>query len=212
MKQTDEIDEYAKLLLIAGDEEEVRQGLRLAAETFQVPVHAFLKRKFCGITADERMDAWQETFRHLACAALARTLKVEGKLSSWLCTVAKCRFLDHLRARKRRPLSMEDLGAPLRDTRTGEAWARLAESERSTVERLVAEQIRDLPPQQQLVLSVYVNGLPETDDHEELRRQINTRAGTEVTMAAVKRALQEGREKMRAALARHGYGPLGGRR
>jgi RNA 3'-terminal phosphate cyclase len=40
---------------------------------------------------------------------------------------------------------------------------------------------------------------------------VSDRAGTEVTMASVKRALQEGRIKMQVALNRRGLGPRGGK-
>ena len=65
-------------------------------------------------------------------------------------------------------------------------------------------QLKLLVPERR-VMDVFVGDFPETASMPELQRLVSERAGKPETLAAVKRALQEARAKVRKLLVDKGY-------
>jgi hypothetical protein len=70
---------------------------------------------------------------------------------------------------------------------------------------LIRDAVSALPRKQRVVLQAFLDHYPETKDMEVLRQEVSRMTGVEETLAAVKRALQEGRNKVRQLLEKKGY-------
>jgi hypothetical protein len=71
--------------------------------------------------------------------------------------------------------------------------------------RIIREAISRLPQNQKVVFQAFLDHYPETMVMKVLRQEVISRTRREVTLASVKRALQEGRKKVRQQLERKGY-------
>jgi hypothetical protein len=72
---------------------------------------------------------------------------------------------------------------------------------------LIQSQVAALPLRQRLVLEVFIEQFPESASLAVLRQEVSRRTGREESLVAVKRALQEGRLRVREFLHRQGYDP-----
>jgi hypothetical protein len=70
--------------------------------------------------------------------------------------------------------------------------------------------ILTLPPRQRTVLQVFIDHYPESTQMAVLREEVSRTIGADVSLAAVKRALQEGRRKLVAFLGSQSYFPQAG--
>src|SRR5438105_1063586 len=96
-----------------------------------------------------------------------------------------------------RPQALQRVGGP---AAAGRLWRELPPAERNELAGLIREAVEGLPGQQRRVLRVFLAYYPETSDLAVLRREVSRAAGAEQTLASVKRALQEGRAKVRVFL------------
>lgn len=119
-----------------------------------------------------------------------------GSVSGWLCTIARSRALDLLRARKRRARAEEEaasgdadgLAIPL----AAPAPAPDASLDGEEARALVARSLAALPdPQRRVIEMAYFGGLSQSDIAEELSEPLGT----------VKTRMRAGLEKLRRALA-----------
>jgi hypothetical protein len=97
------------------------------------------------------------------------------------------------------------VGRALRDTQAGRRWMTLPASEKGEVMALIREAIGTLPATQRRVLQVFVDAYPESRSMKALQDGVSSVTGRPATLASVKRALQEGRDKVRRLLRSRGY-------
>lgn len=100
------------------------------------------------VGADDADDAWSDTF--LAALSAYPTLDVGANVEAWLVTIAHRKAIDILRARSRRPITVDVLPEPVMSTVESEA-------ERVDLERAIAA----LPDKQRQTIAYhYLIGLP----------------------------------------------------
>ncbi len=205
-KTIDEKDEEATLWLVAGDPADIDRGLVYVANTYEKRVCGFLRRKFPGMSIDDILDGWGDVLLELVVAARAGKLRIDGSIGSWLMTVAKRCAIDRLRRRTSADAVVATVASCLKGTSAGRAWASLNEVDRAEVSDEIERAICVLPEKQRMTMQAFADGFPDTENMEELRREVSRRAGEEVTLASVKRALQEARAKVGPILDRRGFG------
>jgi hypothetical protein len=72
---------------------------------------------------------------------------------------------------------------------------------------LLQAAIAAFPERQRLVMRAFVEHFPDSAPRPALRRFASVLAGADLSAISVKRALQEGRAKLRALLLRQGFAP-----
>ena len=122
-------------------------------------------------------DCFQETF--IAALRAYPTVRDDGNLRGWILTIATRKAIDHGRAKRRRPVPMDDLpeaGVGFELDGASEVW----------------DAVRALPPMQRAaVVHRYVLDMP----YAEIGRLLDC------TEEAARANAYEGRRKLRAALA-----------
>jgi adenylosuccinate synthase len=129
------------------------------------------------------------------------------KVFSDLCQIIKTNTIDRYRRKKSRDRILDAVGRGLEDTETGKRWRETSAAERLEIQRLIRQAVASIPGRKQrLVMEAYVANFPESHgDLQKLREFTSALSGTEETVITVKRALQEGRAKVRAVLSSKGY-------
>jgi DNA-directed RNA polymerase specialized sigma24 family protein len=191
--------------LLAGTDEQIAEALALIDRHLRRRLCGWLRRRFPGLPADDLANAWAETLVGAWQAARARRFDPGRPLLPWLCHIANARAVDHTRRAASRAEALAAVGAALRASQAGRRWQLLGAGEREEVLGLIRAAIEDLPGQQRRVLEVFVAHYPETRSRAAMLREVSRVTGRAETLAAVKRALQEGRRKVRAFLRGKGY-------
>jgi RNA polymerase sigma factor (sigma-70 family) len=211
VESTEVFDEEATRILFIGTEEEIAQGLVRIDRNLRVRCCAWIRKLFPGMKPHDLADAWQETLVGVWRSVTDGRFDADQPLMPFLCSIFWARAVDHTRRTKARDDAIAAVGEQLRGTRTGEQWKRYSEAERSEIRELIRDAIATLPEKQRVVWQVFVDNYPETKSMEVLRVEVSKVTGKEETLAAVKRALQEGRPKVREFLERKGYDDIGKR-
>lgn len=193
--------------LASGDLAEVEQGLAEIDRALARHVMSFLRRGFPGVPSEDLADAWQETLTQTFQKASSGEFDGEKPLMPFLCTVARRRVIDFLRKRTSGDNVVQAIGEDLRETQVGAEWRALEPLMRNEVLDQVRGFVLTLPPKQRTVFQVFADGYPDTRDMEVLRVRVGEVTGRPETLASVKRALQEGRDKVREFLDRNGVAP-----
>jgi DNA-directed RNA polymerase specialized sigma24 family protein len=191
--------------LLVGTDEEIGEALGLIDRHLRSRVCGWLRRRFPGLAPDDLASAWAETLVGIWEAARDRRFDPGRPLLPWLCHIAHARAVDHTRRATTRAEALAAVAVALRSSQAGQRWQLLDEAERAEVLQLIRDAIAQLPAQQQRVLDVFVAHYPETRSMKVLQREVSRVTGRAETLAAVKRALQEGRRKVRAFLRTKGY-------
>jgi DNA-directed RNA polymerase specialized sigma24 family protein len=201
-------DEGQVRLLLGGSPEEVRRGVALIQVHLSVHFCRRLRRRFPGLSPEDAADVWGETLVSVLGAAGRGRFDPGRPLLPWLSRIALARTVDHTRSltARRRVLAA---AWPLLSCEAGPHGPLPQEVEAGEVRALLHRFLPTLPGRQGLVLGAFVDHYPEATRMEVLRREVSRLTGTEESLAAVKRALQEGRLKARAFLEEMGYGPEG---
>jgi DNA-directed RNA polymerase specialized sigma24 family protein len=189
--------------LLAGGPDDVGQALALLDAGLRQTLGRWLRRRFAALPAEDLEDAWGEALLGLLRAARAGRYDPRRPLLPWLCQFARARAVDRLR----RQATRQALLAGLRRRRPRRQRPAFAEAAAGELLGLVGRAVAALPPRQRAVLRAWVEHYPESARREVLRREASRLAGEELTAASAKRALQEGRAKLRAFLRRCGHGP-----
>jgi hypothetical protein len=182
------------------------ETLRLLEGIGGRPLQRWLKRCYPGLQPEDLADVWAETLLAAVRAARQGRLHVDQPLWRWLCRVGRARAIDLLRRRGVRLSALEGLqhiAGPAAYGGREASWEVCCRELRD----LLATAIAGLPSRQRSVLQAYVEHFPDTGQTEYLRRRVADARGEAVTRAAVKRALQEGRARLRCLLRNHGYAP-----
>lgn len=196
-----------RMCLAGGEEDKIAVGLEIIHKQLRGRLCAWIRKSFPGLTADDLATTWSETLLGILEVARAGRFDGERPLFPWLCQILKARAIDHLRRQTTREEALVAVGRALRSTQVGQFWRALDEVERNEVMALIREAINLLPTQQQTVFRIFVAQYPETKNMNVLQREVARVTGRAQTLAGVKRALQEGRHKVRAFLMRKGYLP-----
>ena len=129
-------------------------------------------------------DIVQDVF--VAFAQSRGTFKLRGSLKSYLATCVLNRCRDRIRARKRRPLSLDE-DAPLQ-SEFGSPDRRIMSDEQS---RLVADAMGQLPSEQREVIALHLNAAMKLRNIARLQN---------VSLSTIKGRYRYGLQKLRAAL------------
>jgi DNA-directed RNA polymerase specialized sigma24 family protein len=196
--------------LLQRPEPDTRAVLVLVDEHFRRPVAAFIRQRFSSLRPEELADVWTETV--LGFANLIRGQRIDAQRQNYyslLCTIASRRATDRCRRDKVRKAALSEvlvpLGRALQGTNVGRRWQSLDEAERREVMELIRGFVRGLPAMQRVVMQAFVEHFPDTGTTARLQAVVAQGMGICPSAAAVKRALQEGRRKIRAFLLSKGY-------
>lgn len=166
-----------------------------AAQDELVQRHAGLVWSLCrraGLADAEAEDVSQEVFWH-AFQALPR-FRGDSRLSTWFCTLAFRRIVDHRRSPARRDVAAgaaTDEGFPQPATPAGEGASPEADADRAQRRRRVREALAGLAePARSVLVAYYLGELPVL----EIARSLDMPAGT------VKTHLHRGRRELRDRL------------
>jgi RNA polymerase sigma-70 factor (ECF subfamily) len=166
-----------------------------AAQDELVQRYAGLVWSLCrraGLGRGEAEDVSQEVFWH-AFQALPR-FRGDSRLSTWLCTLAFRRIVDHRRSPARRDVAAgaaTDAGFPQPESPAGEATSPEADADRAQRRRRVREALDGLAePARSVLVAYYLGELPV----REIARSLDMPAGT------VKTHLHRGRRVLRDRL------------
>jgi len=199
-------DEQVRILLI-GTTEEVDQGLTL--------IHTHLCRRICAwlrrrpwaawMSSEDLADTWQDVLLGVLSAVRDGRFDADRPVIPLLLSIARARAIDRCRRKDSSERALAAVGEALQGTRVGLAWqARLAR-ERQEMLACVREVVLGLPEKQRRVMQAFIDGYPDTASMETLRIEVSSVSGQEETVAAVKRALQEARQKVRERLRAQGF-------
>lgn len=194
---SEEFDEEYVRLLLNGSENEVREGVDLIHQHLRFGICGKIRERFPGLQSADLEEVWVDV---IVGILEAKDFDPEKPLLPWLCTIAYRRAIDRLRRQDSGDRLVEAVGGFLRDTQVGGTWNELDPLERREVMELIRRAIGQLPTRQKLVMDVFVGDFPETASMPELQRLVSERTGKPETLAAVKRALQEARSKVRKSL------------
>lgn len=197
-------DTEARLLVEQGD---VEQAMRLVHDGMRRSVCLWLHRCFPTLTTEDLADAWGATLYGILRSIQTGRYDTRRPLVSWVCRIAYNRAAESVRRAATRKKTQGAATAALQRSRSSRPWINLDGIERAEVIELVRAAIALLPEKQQVVLQVLVDHYPESGHLEVLQREVSLVTGHPETMASIKRALQEGRVKVRAHLRKRGYAP-----
>ena len=191
-------DEREVRALLRGDAVSVEHAIGLVSRHLRDGVCGWIRRRYPALSTDDLADVWQDTLLAVLQSIRQGRLESDRPLAPWLATVAWRRAADLRRRRSSESRALTAVGEALE--RAG--WSQVSgEDERALLED-VLERIATLPRRQRIVLRAFSDGYPETASMETLRRQASESCGEDLSLAAVKRALQEGRRKLREMLDR----------
>jgi DNA-directed RNA polymerase specialized sigma24 family protein len=191
--------------LLAGSAEDIRRAIELMEEHLRGRLCGWLRKLFPGLAADDLGSAWADTLVAVLKAARAGRFDPDRPLMPWLCRIAHCRAVDYTRRETCRTEALEAAAYDLGRTLEGRHWNGLPPAEQHEVLRLIHEAVETLRGNQRKVLRDFVNHYPESADPDVLRWVVALTTSKVLTPAAIKRAFQEGRVKVRAYLRRKGY-------
>lgn len=206
VKSTNVFDEEQVRTLLRGGDREVAQALTQIVCHLEKGVCGWLRRSFPGLPPEDLADTWQETLLSVITAVRNGRFDPHRPLIPWICTIAYRRATDLTRRKSSANDALAAVGREIAETSTGACWKGLTAEERNEALELTLRHIETLPTMQKTVLRTFSEHYPETRDMETLRKIVSQSRGEQVTLASVKRALQEGRRKLKEFLDRTGYG------
>jgi len=198
-------DDEAVRILLMGTEDEVAQGLTRIHQTLRGGVCGLVRQRFPGLSPEDLADLWAEVLTNLWDLVRGGTFDGDRELLPLVCELARRRAVDIVRRQGAGERLVTAVGEALRATKTGADWGGMPVEERAEVMEQIRAAVGTLPPKQRTVMEAFVDDYPDTADMQTLRMLVSERTGVQETLAAVKRALQEARAKVRGRLRDHGY-------
>ncbi|MFO0929419.1 MAG: hypothetical protein U0736_20720 [Gemmataceae bacterium] len=195
-------------VLPAGDPAAIGRAVVALDHQFRHPVCGWLARTFPGLSAEDREDVWAEVLTDVLRAARLRRIRADPSAYPWLRRIAAARAVDLVRRKRVQREALLTLQGRF-DPAAGRPRAVPAAVLGAELLTLLTALLLRLPRRQRLVLEVYVAHFPNSARLAVLRQQVAQATGVDESPAAVRRALQEGKRKLAAWLARHGYTPDG---
>lgn len=200
-------EEYVRLLL-DGSSEEVADGMQRIHDSLSEGMWGYVRKHFPGVQSED-FDIWADTLMALHQMIVAGKFDSERPLLPLLYELVRRKATDKLRRRTTSDAYIEAMSDALSDTVIGDNWSRFSPDERTEVMELIRRAIADLPARQKQVMELFVDNFPESKNMESLRTFVANQSSELVTLASVKRALQEARRKVREYLDVKGYGFAG---
>ncbi len=205
MESTELFREDKVKALLGGSPADATRGLEQIAVHLRFGICGWIRRQFPGMSPEDLADTWQETLVSVLRAVREKQFDRSRELAPWVATLAYRRAVDLLRRRTTDGEALDAVRAALEETPLGDWRRELGRMQSAEVFELVRREIVALPERQRVVLQVFSDHYPETASMERLRVLVAETSGETVSLAAVKRALQEGRRKLRTVLGRHGF-------
>lgn len=202
---TAKFDEDAAKILLLGGAEEINEGLSLIDREFGRALCGWIRHRFPGIPSADLGELWVDTLLGVFKMIKAGRFDADRPLVPLLVEIIWKRAADRVRRVQSSDRQLQAIADRLRETATGAAWNECAPSDRRKILEGIRNAIRPLPPKQKLVMEVWVDHYPDSESMEFLRCEVSKVTGVEETLAAVKRALQEARGKVREWLTDRGY-------
>jgi len=202
-----QLDDVEVRLLLLGPPQEVQAGLQQIHDRLRGKLCGSVRRHFPGLSADDLADLWAQTMVEFFQQVRDGTFDPDPPLVPFLMKIIFRRATDMCR---RRTTNKEALAAAAQEMRDSDVGRWFDNAGRTQIQRreifdLLQKAIGTLPSKQRAVMQEFVDGYPDTKSMELLRRLVSEKTGIEETLAAVKRALQEARRKVREFLERKGY-------
>ena len=205
MESLNTFNEQRVRTLLLGSHAEVSGALEQIVCHLRDGLSGWIRKCFPGMAPEDLADVWQDTLVDVLKIVKDGRFDATRPLVPWLCTLAYRRATDITRRKTSSSEVLERVGRELAGTDVGERWRGLSTMQRDEALELTLEHILTLPRMQRVVLQVFSDRYPETARMEVLRAEVSRALGDEVTLAAVKRALQEGRRKVREYFEQKGY-------
>jgi DNA-directed RNA polymerase specialized sigma24 family protein len=199
-------DENSIPLLLAGSEEQIADGLALIERLLRQRLCRWIRRRFPAMSAEDLGDAWGSTLVCVLQSVRSRRFATNQPIAPWLRKIVYARAADETRRKTRQE---EILKAACTTLCTGRHahGVPAVDATRKEFRDVICAAIKGLPRNQRIVLEAFVDCFPETQSMEILRSKVSRVTGRAQTLPAVKRALQEGRHKVREFLSSRGYVP-----
>jgi len=179
---------------------------------------------------NEAFHLIHEHFRHALCAAARRhnrSIDLEnlwGDTLAWFCSHSQSmdydasqspvpllrtfmvrRAIERRRRNVKEDIILQELANRLRGSNIGAWWQQLSSLDRHDLLAHISRIIATLPQRQRQVCQTFVDHFPETTSMNRLRQLVELEHGGPVSHAAVERALQEARKKVRVIFAEYGF-------
>ncbi len=187
-------------------------GLTLLHEDFQEVLLRCIKGAAWSLSAEERLDVYQETM--LAMIGEARKADFDPHRPLRLAqTIAHRRAIDYLRAKGHRANTNTDavlphVAAGLKNTDLGFEWRSLGPADWKEFRKALAEVIATLTERQRIVAQAYVDhyeDFKERGTYLPLAEAVGRVTGRRENVAAVKSAWVEASRKIVCELTRRGF-------
>lgn len=193
-------EDDARLLLASGNPEQINQGIALVHDLFAVRAYKAISARSVQASREDQEEIWQDVLLDISEIAHAERIDLDQSLSGLVMTILQRRAIDWFRKRKNLPRVdgsnvLDAVGMELKMTLVGTKWSLAGADRRNDILGSIREFTQQLPPKQQMVLQVFIDGFPETRNMETLRLAVAEATGEPVTLASVKRAMQEVRRK-----------------
>ncbi|TMQ33737.1 MAG: hypothetical protein E6K70_11455 [Planctomycetota bacterium] len=199
-------DEDSIPLLLAGSEEQIADGLALIDRLLRQRLCRWLRRRFPALSAEDLGDAWGSTLVCVLQSVRSRRFATNQPIAPWLRKIVYARAADQTR-RKTRHEEILKIACTTLCTGRRPHGAPAVNATREEFRDVICAAIKGLPRNQRIVLEAFVDCFPETHNMEILRSNVSRVTGRDQSLPSVKRALQEGRHKVREFLSSRGFVP-----
>lgn len=189
--------------LLLRDESDVETGIELIHRSYGDVIGCWIQRCFCSLSPEDVADAWQDTLFCVAQMAADRQFKKDGSLFALLSGIMRWRSIDILNANTKYQQALEKYREKVA---CSDAMDEVHPLFLDEVFHLISEGIDDLPPRQKTVWEAYRDCGFSVRTLSELVEALEEATGVSQTHNSVRRARQEGRDKIREYLRRRGYG------
>ncbi len=189
--------------LLLGDESDVASGIALIHQSYGQVIGCWIERCFCSLSPEDVADAWQDTLFCLVQMVADQQFQQEGSLFALLSGIMRWRSIDLLNANTKYQQSLD------RYREKVACCGDVADVDPlflDEVFHLISEGIDNLPARQKTVWEAYRACGFSVRNLSELVEAVEKATGVSQTHNSVRRARQEGRDKIRKHLRRKGYG------
>ncbi|MBE7457442.1 MAG: hypothetical protein KJ057_13095 [Phycisphaerae bacterium] len=194
--------EFQIVQLLQGGQADRNDAFRLLHDHFRHPLCGAARGHNANI---DLLNLWGDTLAWFSSHSQSIEYDASASPIPLLRRFMICRAIDERRRHSAHDAVLQELGLRLRDSRVGAWWQDLPVIERHEILAEITKIIDRLPPRQRQVLRLFVQAFPLTQSMAKLRELVAADEGRPVSQAAVERALQEGRRKVRAAFEERGY-------
>ncbi|HBA85032.1 MAG TPA: hypothetical protein DCZ95_13140 [Verrucomicrobia bacterium] len=202
-------DEDDLKLLLGGKHEEQEQGIETLCETYSKPLWSFLLKRFPGLRHEDVGEIVSDTFIAVWRRIEKGTFDLNQPFAKFVFTVAKNKAIDQLRKYKTQigDTIDDDIGVVaerIQNTEAGYNWHSAVSYERAAaIQDTFIKFIRTLPDVQRQVAQVMADNFPDELGQDETTHEIYRRTGKRPTIASIKRARTEIRQKFKEYLTKN---------